>query len=609
MAERSSMNQTLPKRNEISPEYKWAIEDLYENDDDCKKEMKEVLDALESLSTYEGHLLSSPDTLLSFLKEKDQISIQFERVYVYANQRYHEDTSNSIYQALCSEASSMQAVFCSKLAFEEPELLALTPKLLEDFCKAVPELSVYRIYLNNIIRQKSHIRSQEIEALLADAQDMAEGASNIFSMFNNADLKFPSIKDDDGNEIPVTHGRYTSLLESANRNIRRQAFTSLYSMYKTYENTLAAAYSTNLKQEYFFASARNYSSSLEMALDGGEIPIRVYHNLIDTVHKYLPLLHRYVRLRKEMLGLDELHMYDLYTPMLPRDDKKIPFEEAKKIVLKGLAPLGEEYLSRIQEGFDNRWIDVYESDGKRSGAYSWGAYGTHPYVLLNYQENLNNVFTLAHEMGHSLHSYYSDATQPYVYAGYRIFVAEVASTCNESLLMDFLLNKEDNTREEKLFLLNYFMEQFRGTLYRQTMFAEFELITHEMIQRKEPLTAQKLNEIYYGLNQTYFGKDIIIDEEIGLEWARIPHFYTPFYVYQYATGYSAAIAISQKILKKEPNAVNNYLKFLSSGSSKNCIDLLKICGVDMTQTKPVESALDLFASLLDRFEEIATKKI
>lgn len=596
------MNQTLPKRNEISPEYKWAIEDLYETDEDCKKEMAEVNQAASTLASYKGRLLSSSSVLLSYLKEKDDASKKLERVYVYANQRYHEDTANHTYQALSNEAMGVQVNFYSHLAFEEPELLSLTPDTLERFYKEEPELQVYQVYLNNLLRQKAHIRSQEVESLLADAQDMTDGPSSIFSMFNNADLKFPSIKGSDGTTIPVTHGNYVTLLENSDRNIRRQAFQSLYSMYGTYQNTLAAAYSANVKQQYFFASARKYNSSLEMALDGGEIPLSVYHNLIDTVHKRLPLLHRYVSLRKKLLNLPELHMYDLYTPMLPRADKPVSFEEAKKMVKKGLAPLGKEYLEKLQEGFDNRWIDIFENENKRSGAYSWGAYGTHPYVLLNYQENLNHVFTLAHEMGHALHSYHSDAAQPYVYAGYRIFVAEVASTVNEALLMDDLLKNEENTKEENLYLLNYFMEQFRGTLYRQTMFAEFELITHEMVQKKEALTARKLNEIYYKLNQKYFGDEIIVDSEIGLEWARIPHFYTPFYVYQYATGYSAAIAISRKILNHEPDAVENYIRFLSSGSSMNCIDLLKICHVDMTQTEPVESALDLFESLLDQFE-------
>jgi oligoendopeptidase F len=598
------MNQTLPKRSELDPKDTWAIEDLYQNDADCKKDMEKINQAAESLASYEGRLLSSPSTLLAYLKEKDEVSKKLEQVYVYACQRYYEDTGNSTYQALSTEAMGVQVNLQSHLAFEEPELLSLTPELLSRFCEEVPALSEYDFYLRNLLRLKSHIRSQEVESLLADAQDLADGPSNIFSMFDNADIKFPSIKGKKGEELPVTHGSYFTLMENPDQDIRRQAFSSLYSMYDAYQNTLAATYSANVKQQYFFAHARNYASSLEMALDSGEIPVSVYHNLIDTVHKNLPIFHRYVKLRKRLLNVPELHMYDLYTPMLPRQDKPIPFEEAKKIVKKGLAPLGESYLAKLQEGFDNRWIDVYENENKRSGAFSWGAYGTHPYVFLNYQGNLNNVFTLAHEMGHALHSYHSDAAQPYVYAGYRIFVAEVASTVNESLLIDSLLKNKENTKEEKLYLLNYFMEQFRGTLYRQTMFAEFELITHEMVQKKEPLTAQKLNDIYYDLNKKYFGDAIVVDPEIRLEWARIPHFYTPFYVYQYATGYSAAIAISRKILAGEPGAVENYIKFLSSGSSMNCIDLLKICGVDMTKTEPIESALQLFESLIDQFEAL-----
>lgn len=602
------MSHTLPNRNEIPTQYKWAIEDLYETDDLWRAEKEEVLKVGSSLAAYEGALLSSPHILLSYLREKEDALKKLERVYVYANQRYHENTGNSTYQALAEEAQSVQTEFYGKTAFEEPELLHLTDSLLDDFLKEEPDLSLYQLYLKEIIRQKPHIRSQEIEALLADAQGMADAPSNIFSMFQNADLKFPSIYGKDGEEIPVTQGRYISLMEHADRDIRRQAFSSLYSMYETYQNTLAATFNANVKKQAFFASARNYSSSLEMALDGGEIPVSVYENLIDTVHNGLPLLHRYVKLRKKMLKLPELHMYDLYTPMLPRDEKKIPFEEAKEIVKQGLKPLGPDYKKILQEGFDNRWIDVCETENKRSGAYSWGAYGTHPYVLLNYQENLNDVFTLAHEMGHAIHSYHSDAAQPYFYAGYRIFVAEVASTVNEALLMDHLLKNETNTKEETLYLLNYFMEQFRATLYRQTMFAEFELITHKMVQKKKALTAEKLNTIYYNLNQKYFGEDIVIDEQIRLEWARIPHFYTPFYVYQYSTGYSAAIAISRKILAKEPGAVENYIRFLSSGSSKNCIDLLKICGVDMTKKEPIESALSLFESLINRFEELSSQE-
>ena len=401
----------------------------------------------------------------------------------------------------------------------------------------------------------------------------------------------------------MSHGRYSLLMESRDRDVRKEAFSSIYSQYGQYRNTLAATYSANLKSSAFFAKMRRYDSALAMALDGGEIPVSVYTQLIDTVHESLPLMYRYVALRKKALGVDELHMYDLYAPMVDEVSMKIPFEEAKEIVKKGLEPLGEEYIQVLSEGMDGGWIDVYENQGKRSGAYSWGAYGCHPFVLMNYQDNLNNVFTLAHEMGHSMHSYYSDKNQPYLYAGYRIFVAEVASTCNEALLMEYLLRHTED-KKEKAYLINYFLEQFKGTLYRQTMFAEFEKITHEMAGRGEPLTAEILNDIYYKLNEQYFGDGIVIDKEIALEWSRIPHFYTPFYVYQYATGYSAAIAISRKILSGDAAAREGYMKFLSGGSSMNPIDLLKLCGVDMTTPEPVQSALRLFGELLDEMEAL-----
>ena len=433
---------------------------------------------------------------------------------------------------------------------------------------------------------------------------MSADVSNIFSMFNNADLRFPSIEGKEGEKIPVSHGRYTLLLESRDVNIRKSAFESVYSQYGQYRNTLAALYAANLKNTAFFAKKRHYNSSLEMALEGGEIPTSVYTNLIDTVHEHMDLMHRYVSLRKKALKAEELHMYDLYVPMVDEFEMKVPFSKAKEIVKKGLAPLGKEYGKVLSDGMESGWIDVYENEGKRSGAYSWGAYGCHPFVLMNYQDNLNNVFTLAHEMGHSMHSYYSDKNQPYIYAGYRIFVAEVASTCNEALLMEYLL-KNTEEKKEKMYLINYFLEQFKGTLYRQTMFAEFEKITHEMAWNKEPLTAEVLCDIYYKLNQKYFGEDIVIDKEIALEWARIPHFYTPFYVYQYATGFSAAIALSKQILEKGAPAVEQYKKFLKGGSSMYPLELLKMAGVDMEQKAPVQDALAVFAQYLDEMERLA----
>ena len=595
--------KAVPKREECDPKYQWHIEDLYASDDLWQKDYELLEKSIPELASYEGRLGESVHTFLEYMNKKQEIMKRFEAVYVYANQKYHEDTGNAVYQKLTAQAQMLSLKLSSVTVFEEPELLAVGKETVDGWFKETEDMELYRRFFYELFRQQEHVLSKEMEAVLADVSDMSEDISNIFSMFNNADVKFPSIKGKDGEEIPVSHGRYSLLMESRDRDVRKEAFSSVYSQYGQYRNTLAATYSANLKSSAFFAKMRRYDSALAMALDGGEIPVSVYTQLIDTVHENLPLMYRYVALRKKALGVDELHMYDLYAPMVDEVSMKIPFEEAKEIVKKGLETLGEEYIQVLSEGMDGGWIDVYENQGKRSGAYSWGAYGCHPFVLMNYQDNLNNVFTLAHEMGHSMHSYYSDKNQPYLYAGYRIFVAEVASTCNEALLMEYLLRHTED-KKEKAYLINYFLEQFKGTLYRQTMFAEFEKITHEMAGRGEPLTAEILNDIYYKLNEQYFGDGIVIDKEIALEWSRIPHFYTPFYVYQYATGYSAAIAISRKILSGDAAAREGYMKFLSGGSSMNPIDLLKLCGVDMTTPEPVQSALRLFGELLDEMEEL-----
>lgn len=593
----------LLKRSETDRTFHWHIEDLYKNDELWEQDYQKLSEEIPRLSAYEGRLGESCQIFLEYMNKKEDLMKKFENLYVYANQRYHEDTGNGYYQGLASKAQMLSVSLSSAISFEEPELLALGQEQVDGWIREKEEMGLYRRFFSELFRQKEHILSKEMEAVLTEVADIGGDISNIYSMFNNADIRFPSIRDDEGEEIAVSHGRYTLLLESRDQKVRQAAFESVYSQYDQYKNTLAATYSANLKSTAFFAKVRHYESSLAMALSGSEIPVSVYNNLIDSVHDHLDLMHRYVRLRKKALRLPELHMYDLYTSMASDVDMKIPFEEAKKIVKKALKPLGADYLETLSEGMDGGWIDVYENKGKRSGAYSWGAYGTHPFVLMNYQDNLNNVFTLAHEMGHSMHSWYSDKNQPYIYAGYQIFVAEVASTCNEALLMDYLLkNTED--RQEKIYLINYFLEQFKGTLYRQTMFAEFEKITHDMAQKKEPLTAEVLNEIYYGLNQQYFGDDIVIDHKIALEWARIPHFYTPFYVYQYATGYSAAIAISRKLLGGDEAAREGYFRFLSGGSSLSPIDLLKLCDVDMTKKEPVEDALALFSELLDQMEEL-----
>jgi oligoendopeptidase F len=593
----------LPKRSEVEKHFTWAIEDLYASDDLWEKEYNEIKDMLPKAMEYRGRLAESAKTLLDFFKLYENISILIERVYVYANQKYHEDTGNAVYQDLADKAGVIMVQTESALSFAVPEILSIPEDTLEKFLDEEESLRVYDFYLKNILRSKPHVLSAEMEELLADAGEMATSPDNIYSKFNNADIKFPEIKDEKGNNIRITHGRFIQLLESNDRRVRQDAFKGVYETYGSFKNTLAATFSSNVKQEYFFTKARKYGSNLEKALDDSNVPVSVYTNLINAVHDNMGLMHRYVALRKKLLGLDEHHMYDLFTPLVKDIKMDIPFEEAKKIVAEGLRPLGEEYQAILQEGFNNRWIDVYENENKRSGAYSWGAYGTHPYVLLNYNGTLDNVFTLAHEMGHAIHSYYSDKVQPYIYAAYKIFVAEVASTCNEALLIDHLLKKTED-KMQKAYLINHFLNDFRTTLYRQTMFAEFEMITHKMVQEGQSLTAETLCKIYHDLNEQYYGKDMVVDPEIDMEWARIPHFYEAFYVYQYATGFSAAIALSRRILQEGKPAVDDYIRFLSGGSSNYPIELLKGAGVDMSTKEPVNQALKLFEELLDQMEEL-----
>ena len=595
--------KNLPRRNEVDLKFTWAIEDLYASDELWQKEYEIVKEMFPKAMEYAGRLTKSAELLLSFLQLTDDISKLMERVYVYANQKYHENTASATYQDLSNKANALSVQVNSALSFATPEILTIPEEMIAQFRYENEELKIYDFYLKDILRLKPHILSGEMEELLADAGEIAEAPGSIFSMFNNADIKFPEITDENGETIKITHGRYGQLLESNDRRVRKEAFEAVYATYLSYRNTLAASFSANVKQEVFFAKSRKYSSTLEKALNAGNIGVEVYTNLIAAVHENMNLMHRYVTLRKKLLGLDELHMYDLYTPLISDVKMEIPFEEAKAIVAKGLEPLGEDYQKILKEGYNHRWIDIYENENKRSGAYSWGAYGTHPYVLLNYNDTLNNVFTLAHEMGHAIHSYHSDKEQPYIYAGYKIFVAEVASTCNEALLIDHMLGHTED-KKEKAYLINHFLEKFKGTLYRQTMFAEFEMITHKMVEDGESLTADALCKIYHDLNVTYFGNDIVIDSEIDMEWARIPHFYNAFYVYQYATGYSAAIALSRRILNEGDAAVADYIRFLSGGSSNYPIELLKGAGVDMSTKEPVKQALEMFAELLDQMEEL-----
>ena len=600
-------DRKLNTREEADARYKWAIEDLYKDDEDCKRDYELLKSRIPELTKFRGRLGESAEVLLFMQKLSDELNQLLEKVYVYANQRLHENTDNSTYQNLASQAQGLLVELSESLSFVEPELMELPDGIIETFLDENEELLVYRQYFENIIRQKKHVLPTEQEQLLAAMGEVAESPKDIFSMFNNADIRFPEITGEDGHPVQVTHGRYMSLMQSRNRQVRKDAFEAMYGVYGDWRNTLAAMYRANVKQEAFLAKAHKYTSDLEAALDGSHIPVKVYDQLIEAVHESMPLMYRYMKLRKKLLGVEELHMYDLYVPVIEQDHSEIPFEQAKKTVLEGLAPMGEEYLHLLREGFDHGWIDVYENQGKRTGAYSWGAYGTHPYVLLNYQGTLHDVFTLAHEMGHALHSWYSDEHQPYIYAGYRIFVAEVASTCNEALLIHYLMEQSKKAGDQKktMYLMNYFLEQFRTTLFRQTMFAEFEKITHELQEQGETLTADRLCEIYYDLNKLYFGEEICVDQEIAMEWARIPHFYTPFYVYQYATGFSAAIALSKQILEQGAPAVEQYKKFLKGGSSMYPLELLKMAGVDMEQKAPVQDALAVFAQYLDEMERLA----
>ena len=592
----------MKKRSEADSKYTWKLEDMVAEDSQWEQMFKEASGEISEYASYKGRLAGSADTLYACLLFDDKLSQKIERLYVYARMRSDEDTTVQRYQDMFSRAQTLSYRAAENSSFLVPEILSMDRELLEQYMAADNGIGHFKRALEIILARRDHTLSGEMEELLAQSYDATQGASQIFTMFNNADVKFPVITGESGEGIRITHGNYISLMENQDRRIRKDAFEGLYSVYEQFSNTLAAAFSSNVKQAVFYAKAKKYASSREYYLADNEVPELVYDNLVKAVRENIVKLHEYTRVRKDVLGVDELHMYDLYVPMVAAADRRYTYEEAKSIVLEGLAPLGEEYLSLLKQGFDSRWIDVYENEGKRSGAYSWGTYGSHPYVLLNFHGTLNDVFTLAHEMGHSIHTWYSDRTQPFTYAGYKIFVAEVASTCNEALLIRHLLKKA-GSREEKAYLLNHFLESFRGTLFRQTMFAEFEDMAHKKAARGESLTAESLCSIYRQLNADYFGPAMTVDRQIDYEWERIPHFYTPFYVYQYATGFSAAVAISSRIMSGEPGALEGYKKFLSGGCSMKPIDLLKLCGVDMSTTRPVDEALGFFGELIEEFKK------
>ncbi len=594
--------ERIPKRSEVPVEFTWALEDIYPTDEAWREDLKKMQAMPGRVKAFKGRLGENGEVLLEFLRVGDEISVLADSLGNYAQRRSDEDTANPFYQGMIGQLETAFVELNAAGSFETPEIIAIDEEKLEGFYKAVPELELYRRNLDRVRRKKEHILSDAEERILAMTGELTSAPENIYSMFSDADLRFPDAVDKDGKAHQVTHGSYIPLVQDSDRVLRKSAFESMYSTYGSFRNTCASTLSAQIKSVQFYAKARKYPSSLAAALEANEVPVEVYTNLIEAVHENMNYMYDYVQLRKELMGLDELHFYDLYTPIVSDFDMKISFEEAKETVLKALAPMGEDYLAILREGFDNRWIDVYENEGKTSGAYSAGA-RVHPYVLLNHKDTLNCMFTIAHEMGHAIHSYLSNRNQPVAYSDYVIFVAEVASTCNEALLMQYLL-KNTSDKKEKAYLINYFLEQFRTTLYRQTMFAEFELKINELAAEGEALTAEVMCDIYKELNRLYFGDGIVLDEEISLEWARIPHFYYDYYVYQYATGYSAAIALSQRILTEGEPAVKDYIRFLSGGCSTDPISLLKIAGVDMSTTKPVTDALKLFGELIGQMREL-----
>lgn len=592
----------IPERSEVREQDKWAIHDIYATDELWEEDLKKAKEMIPTYAGFAGKLGSSAEQLLSFMELEEKMAVLTDALGNYAMRRSDEDARESKYQAMVAKIMSAYVEISAASSFATPEIMAISDETMEKFYAECPALERYRRYLDDLRRRRAHVLSPAEEKLLAAAGEMANAPDNIYGMFNDADVTFPDAVDSEGNKHPLSQGTYISYMESSDRALRKSAFENLYHTYGAYKNTISAVLSAQVKQLQFFAQARKYNSSLEASLDVTNVPVEVYTNLIEAVHRNMDKMYRYVDLRKKLLGVDELHMYDIYTPLVDGVDKRAGIDEAKQTVYDALAPLGEDYRKILKQGFDNRWIDIYENVGKRSGAYSAGA-RVHPFVLLNYTGTLDSQFTLAHEMGHALHSYLSNKTQNPIDAEYVIFVAEVASTCNEALLMEYLLGKTTD-KKERAYLINHFLDQFRTTLYRQTMFAEFEMNVGKLAQEGTALTPEVLNAEYRRLNRLYFGENIVLDDEIDMEWMRIPHFYYNYYVFQYATGYAAAIALSRRILREGESAVKDYIGFLSGGCSKSPIDLLKGAGVDMSTTKPVEEALALFGELIDEMEAL-----
>ena len=594
-------SKVLKKRGEIQDKDKWAVNEIYSCDEEWEREYKELQEEAPKLKNFEGKL-GDAKVLEEYFEVNEKISRKAEKIYVYAHLRSDEDTSNTTYQAMMNKIDAYMAEYATYTAYVVPEILALPDGTIEKLMNENKGLEPYKFLIENILKEKPHVLDKKEEELLAAASDCLDAPSSIHNIMTNADMKFGNIKDEDGEEVELTEGNYSSFIKSKDRNVRKAAFERLFGEYKSFENTLATTLSSSIKVFNFGAKIRNYNSALEASLKPNDIPTEVYTNAVKTINDNLSSLHRYVKLKKKLLGLEEMHMYDLYVPVIEVPKEHVEFDKAVEMAVEGLNPLGKEYLDIFQGGINGGWIDKYINKGKRGGAYSWGGYDTKPYVLLNYNYELNDVSTLVHEMGHSIHSYYSRKEQSYYYAGYTLFCAEVASTTNEALLIHHLINTEKD-KKRRLYLINQELEQIRTTVFRQMMFAEFELWTHESFEQGMALTAKDYNAKWHELNVKYFGEDMIVDEDIDVEWSRIPHFFTDFYVYQYATGYAAASAFAKNILEGKENAVEKYVGFLKSGGSDYPIEILKKAGVDMTTSEPLQATIDRFNELLEMLEK------
>ena len=600
------MENKLPKRSEVETSLTWKLEDIFVSEKEWEEALNEALSLADEIVKFTGKITESADTLYKVLEIYEKCHLKFHLVNGYAFKMRDVDTTSTSSQTLYAKAMSAEVTASEKLAFIEPEIIAASDETVEKFYNEKPELVKYKIFITEIRRGKEHSLSPELEKLLAGTNELAELPYEGFATLSNADLKFPEIINEKGEKVQITNGRFVPLEESKDRALRKEVFEKYYETFGSFKNIWAILYAGQVKQLMFNARARKYSTTLEASVDGNNVSPEVYKNLVEAINDNLDKMHRYVRLRKKLLEVDELHMYDVYVPIVKDYEVKYTIEEAKELVLKAVEPLGANYVRLLEKAFAERWIDVVENEGKRSGAYSSGMYGVHPFVLLNFNGTLDNVFTLAHEMGHAMHSYFSNEGQNFLDSRYKIFVAEVASTTNEVLLMEYMLkNAKDN--KERAYLLNHYMDSFKGTIYRQTMFAEFEKTSNEIAESGEPLTHENLTKLYLELNKKYYGEDMVSDELIGYEWMRIPHFYYNFYVYQYATGYSAAVAIAHRILEEGEVAVNDYMKFLHSGCTDDPVSLLKIAGVDMATKEPINSALEVFDRVIGEMEGLTGK--